>query len=65
MAEQDILTRMQIFINGEVLLSEPETRALCRDAAAMLVESYVKSSERPDVERLKRLALLHYFGKEP
>jgi hypothetical protein len=64
MAEPDILTRMQMFINGEVLLSEPEIRALCRDAAAMLLESYAKSGDRPDMERLKRLALLHYFGRE-
>ena len=65
MAEPDILTRIQMFINGEVLLSRPETRALCRDAAAMLEESYAKSGERPDVEGLKRLAMLHYIGKEP
>jgi hypothetical protein len=65
MAEPDILTRMQMFITGEVLLSVPETRALCRDAAAMLEESYAKSSYRPDMEGLKRLALLHYLGKEP
>jgi hypothetical protein len=56
MAEPDILTRMQMFINGEVLLSEPETRALCRDAAAMLVESYAKSGvDRPNTESLKGL----------
>jgi hypothetical protein len=65
MAEPDILTRMRMFITGEVLLSEPETRALCRDAAAMLEESYAKSGDRPDMEGLKRLALLYYFGKEP
>jgi hypothetical protein len=65
MAEPDILTRMQMFINGEVPLSGPETRAICRDAAAMLEEAYAKSGERPDVEGLKRLALLHYIGKEP
>ena len=64
MAEPDILTRMQMFINGEALLSEPETRALCRDAAAMLEESYAKSGDRPDMEGLKRLALLHYIAKE-
>jgi hypothetical protein len=64
MAEPDILTRMQMFINGEVLLSEPETRGLCRDAAAMLEKSYAKSGDRPDMEGLKRLALLHYIGKE-
>jgi len=65
MAEPDILTRMQMFITGEVLLSESETRALCRDAAAMLEESYAKSGDRPDMEGLKRLSLLYYFGKEP
>ena len=64
MAEPDILTRIQIFINGEVLRSEPETRALCRDAAAMLEESYANSGDRPDMEGLKRLALLHYIAKE-
>ena len=64
MAEPDILTRMQMFITGEVLLSESETRAQCRDAAAMLEESYAKSGDRPDMEGLKRLALLHYIGKE-
>ena len=64
MAGPDILTRMQMFINGEVLLSEPEKRALCRDAAAMLEESYAKSGDRPDMEGLKRLALLHYIAKE-
>jgi hypothetical protein len=61
MAEPDILTRMQMFINGEVLLSGPETRALCRDAAAMLEESYAKSGERPDIEGLKRLAMRVLF----
>jgi hypothetical protein len=54
-----------MFINGEVLLSEPETRELCRDAAAMLEESYAKSGDRPDMEGPKRLAFLHYIGKEP
>ena len=43
MAEPDILTRMQMFINGEILLSEPEKRALCRDAAAMLEETMPSS----------------------
>jgi hypothetical protein len=65
MAEPDILTRMQMFITGEVLFSESETRALCRDAAAMLEESYAKSGDRPDMEGLKRLALLRYIGKQP
>jgi hypothetical protein len=31
----------------------------------MLEESYAKSGDRPDLEGLKRLALLYYFGKEP
>jgi hypothetical protein len=53
-----------MFINGEVLLSEPETRGLCRDAATMLEKSYARSGDRPDMEGLKRLALLHYIGKE-
>ena len=65
MAERDILTQMQMFITGEVLLSESETLALCRDAAAMLEESYAKSGDRPDMEGLKRLALLRYIGKQP
>jgi hypothetical protein len=63
MAEPDILTRMQMFINGEVLLSEPEKRALCRDAAAMLEDSYAKVGDPPDMEVLKRLALLHYWAR--
>jgi hypothetical protein len=63
MAEPDILTRMQMFINGEVLLWEPEKRALCRDAAAMLAESYAKSGDSPDIEGLKRLTLLHYWAR--
>ena len=65
MAEPDILIRMQMFITGEVLLSESETRALCRDAADMLEESYAKSGDRPDMEGLKTLALLRYIGKQP
>jgi hypothetical protein len=51
-----------MFINGEVLLSGSEIRALCRDAAAMLEESYVKSGDPPDMEGLCPASLL---GKEP
>ena len=54
---------MQMLIDGEVLLSEPEKRALCRDAAAMLEDSYAKVGDPPDMEVLKRLALLHYWAR--
>jgi hypothetical protein len=67
MAEPDIFTRMQMFITGEVLLSESETRALCRDAAAMLEESYAKSGDRPDMEGLKAVnaSELDYVDEAP